>query len=223
MQRSLLVLFALCGIVHSDVEDHSYGLGDEVVIWNNKIGPYNNPHETYTYNSLPFCVAEGFEKLEEHALGIGEILEGNELIESGMSAKFGQDTPVTTLCSQVLDDEIATRFEDAVKEHYWYQLNIDDLPLWGIVGRVVPEMNRENDPVVAELMKKHTPGASLLYTHKKFSISYNGNRIIQVNITYSEKEVEIKVNQKVDFTYEVHWTTTTIPYEDRFDRYLEDE
>lgn len=217
-----LLLF-IVGLARGNVNDHEYKKGDEVVIWNNKIGPYNNPQETYTYHTIPFCAAEGFEKLEEHALGIGEILEGNELIESGMRAKFAEDTPRTTLCSQTLDSTSATRFHDAVKEHYWYQLNIDDLPLWGIVGRIVPEVNKDNNPLVSELMKHHPPGTALIYTHKKFSLSYNGPHIIHVNITYSEEAAEIKVGSELHFTYEIHWTPTTIAYKDRFDRYLEDD
>lgn len=30
-----------------------------------------------------------------------------------------------------------------VDEHYWYQLSIDDLPVWGLVGKV---MKPNDDP-----------------------------------------------------------------------------
>lgn len=33
----------------------------------------------------------------------------------------------------------------------------------------------------------------------------------------------VTVVRRVEFTYEVEWTETTIAFEDRFDRYLEDE
>lgn len=91
-----------------------YEVGEEVVVWVNKIGPFNNPQETYTYNSLPFCKATGLEEPEAHALGIGEILEGNELFNSGQTVKFAVDTPRTTLCEQTLSDADALKFGAAV-------------------------------------------------------------------------------------------------------------
>ena len=103
----------------------------------NKVGPFNNPQETYTYNSLPFCKAPGLELPEAHALGIGEILEGNELFNSGMTIKFGVNTLKSTLCSQTLTANEVQEFKDAINEHYWYQMNVDDLPIWGLVGKVV--------------------------------------------------------------------------------------
>lgn len=84
------------------------------MIWVNKIGPFNNPQETYTYNSLPFCKASDMEEPEAHALGIGEILEGNELFNSGQRAKFAIDTEKTALCSQTLSDADALKFGAAV-------------------------------------------------------------------------------------------------------------
>lgn len=89
-------------------------------------------------------------------------------------------------------------------------------------------------------------GTRVLYTHKKFSISYNGPHIIHVNLTYSDVLTSITSNKyvhvssrhslslsrtddhslslrRVEFTYEVEWTPSDIAYEDRFDRYLEDE
>lgn len=32
-----------------------YADGEKVTLWVNKVGPYNNPQETYNYYTLPFC------------------------------------------------------------------------------------------------------------------------------------------------------------------------
>ncbi|GMF28505.1 unnamed protein product [Phytophthora lilii] len=194
-----------------------YAPGEEVVVWVNKIGPFNNPQETYTYNTLPFCRAAGAEEPEAHALGIGEILEGNELFNSGQQLKFAVDTPRTTLCAQTLTDADALQFGAAVDEHYWYQMSVDDLPVWGLVGKVM----KPTDDL--EYLKLFPVGTRVLYTHKKYSISYNGPHIIHVNLTYSDVLTSIASNKKVEFTYEVVWSKTDIAFEDRFDRYLEDE
>ncbi|CAK4173294.1 unnamed protein product [Aphanomyces euteiches] len=213
-----LWIMAECSqVALADVETHEYKLEEEVVVWVNKIGPFNNPQETYTYNSLPFCKADGLELPEAHALGIGEILEGNELFNSGMALKFGVDTPKTTLCSQMFSGSEAQEFIDAVDEHYWYQMSVDDLPVWGLVGKVITE---DDDP---DILKEFSVGDHLIYTHKRFSISYNGPNIIHVNLSYAEVATTIQANKKIEFTYEVKWTPTTIEFDDRFDRYLEDE
>jgi len=40
-----------------DEQTHKYVAGEEVVLWTNKVGPYNNPQETFNYFTLPFCKA----------------------------------------------------------------------------------------------------------------------------------------------------------------------
>jgi transmembrane 9 superfamily protein 3 len=136
-------------------------VGDEVVIWVNKIGPFNNPQETYTYNSLPFCKPSNMEEPEAHALGVGEILEGNELFNSGQAARFTVNTPRSVLCSQTLTETDAATFSFSVDQHYWYQMSVDDLPVWGLVGKI---MTPEDDP---ELLKKVY---SVLYDNLKEKI-----------------------------------------------------
>lgn len=59
-----------------------------------------------------------------------------------------------------------------------------------------------------------------LWTHKKFDIGYNGNRIVDVNLT-SEAKVELKIGTKVKFTYEVNWKPSNVKFEDRFNKYLD--
>jgi transmembrane 9 superfamily member 3 len=54
----------------------------------NKVGPYNNPQETYNYYYLPYCKPRP-EQRDEHAWGgLGEVLQGNELINSQLDLKF---------------------------------------------------------------------------------------------------------------------------------------
>ena len=65
-----------------------YGNGDQVVLWVNKVGPYNNPQETYNYYSLPFCSPGAGSKARHKWGGLGEVLEGNELIDSEIEIKF---------------------------------------------------------------------------------------------------------------------------------------
>lgn len=63
-----------------------YQADEQVTLWVNKVGPYNNPQETYNYFSLPFCHPPG--NVAHKWGGLGEVLGGNELIDSQIDMKF---------------------------------------------------------------------------------------------------------------------------------------
>jgi transmembrane 9 superfamily protein 3 len=119
-----------------------------------------------------------------------------------------------------LGQEETKKFSNAVANQYWYQLflgkqvakkrnslvYIDDLPIWGMVGEVVSEPGQEDKLYI--------------YTHKKFVVTYNGDRVIEVNLT-SENPVLLERGAKLDFTYSVTWYPTNIPFESRFEKYLD--
>ena len=82
-----------------------------------------------------------------------------------------------------------------VKNHYWYQMYLDDLPIWGIVG---------------EMEEKEF----YIWTHKKFEIGYNGDQIIDVNLT-SEGKTKLKLGEEIAFSYEVTWKKSSLKFEVR--------
>ena len=168
------------------------------------MGPYNNPQETYNYYELPFCKAEpkeGANKKPVHKWGgLGEILEGNELILSNVEFKFRQDLPKRAMCSTgKLTEKEVEKFSNAVRNHYWYEFYMDELPIWGFVGEYVdPNANDDDDDEDEEdsssgssSKKSNNNGSSnysgdekvYVYTHRSFDIGYNEDRIIQVNLT----------------------------------------
>lgn len=114
---------------------------------------------------------------------------------------FEGDVLKTEYCAVQLNDEKYKAFVYAVKNHYWYQMYIDDLPIWGVVGEV-----KDNNYYI--------------WTHKKFEIGYNGKQIIDVNLT-SEDKALLEPTKKLSFTYEVIWKPTDVKFEDRFDKYLD--
>ena len=83
-----------------------------------------------------------------------------------------------------------------MKNHYWYQMYLDDLPIWGIVG----EVGDKED------------SSYYIWTHKKFEIGYNGQQIIDVNLT-SEGRTKLQLNEEVAFSYEVIWKASNTPFE----------
>lgn len=111
-------------------------------MWVNSVGPYHNPQETYPYYHLPYCKPSHGIETRRRPSGIGEILEGNELRNSGLKLVFpGMLTLRLTLpytcveydifalenvdkedvCDLKMTKEIAAEFELAIERQYWYQ------------------------------------------------------------------------------------------------------
>jgi len=189
--------------VFSDEHGHTYQDNEEVVLWMNTVGPYHNRQETYGYFSLPFCAGPK-ESISHYHETLGEALQGTELEFSGLQIDFKSDIAKTEYCQIKLTAEQQKAFLYAVKNHYWYQMYLDELPIWGIVGEI-----DEKDHM-----------SYYIWTHKKFEIGYNGDQVVDVNLT-SENRVKILEGEKIPFTYEVVWKKSNVLFEDRFDKYLD--
>lgn len=85
----------------------------------NKVGPYNNPQETYNYYYLPFCKQFEDGKAEHAWGGLGEVLQGNELIDSKIVIQFGANVRNKTVCSQEATVDSTRKFAYAVEMQYW--------------------------------------------------------------------------------------------------------
>ncbi|KAG7999948.1 Transmembrane 9 superfamily member 3 [Nibea albiflora] len=188
--------------VDADEHEHTYTDKEEVVLWMNTVGPYHNRQETYKYFSLPFC-AGSKKTISHYHETLGEALQGVELEFSGLDIKFNVEVMQTTYCEVDLDKAKRDAFVYAIKNHYWYQMYIDDLPIWGIVGEA--DENGEDH---------------YLWTYKKLEIGFNGNRIVDVNLT-SEGKVRLVPNTRIAMSYSVKWKKSDVKFEDRFDKYLD--
>mmetsp|Transcript_25550 Transcript_25550/g.38139 ORF Transcript_25550/g.38139 Transcript_25550/m.38139 type:complete len:643 (-) Transcript_25550:214-2142(-) len=240
----LLLQVLSTSLVLADESDHFYKPGDVVHLWVNKIGPYSNPQEAYEYYTLPYCHPKN-EAHEEHRpeidadafniknvltagkrgeWSIGEVLGGHKLRGSGYSIFFPKEGKSETVtekeCTKELSAKEAALFEKAVLERYFYQLYLDDLPVWGMVGELV-------DPKSGEIMSEYSENHQAhIYTHRTLVINYDGDsgRIITVDlISAKDSLVPIKPNTKVSFELDVQWqpNTSDLTYDTRFVRYLD--
>ncbi|PPR87016.1 hypothetical protein GOBAR_AA33673 [Gossypium barbadense] len=224
-------VFVLLFLSHAfaSESDHKYQPDDPITLWVNKVGPYNNPQETYNYYSLPFC-QPGTNPAHKWG-GLGEVLGGNELIDSQIDMKFQKNVDRGTICQLELDEAKVRQFKDAIENSYWFEFFValtlycpclfvdamphalrnaessDDLPLWGFVGELHPDRNSEN-------------GKHVLYTHKNIVIKYNKDQIIHVNLT-QESPKQLEAGRTLDMTYSVKWLPTNVTFARRFDIYLD--
>ncbi|KAL6431987.1 hypothetical protein ACFW04_007434 [Cataglyphis niger] len=203
----ILAFSLLSSLACADEHNHIYEDGDEVVLWMSTVGPYHNRQETYSYYSLPFCTGTK-NVINHYHETLSEALQGIELKFSGLDIEFKEDISKTEYCQISLNEESQKAFVYAIKNQYWYQMYIDDLPIWGVVGEL------ENNDGVA------VSDSYYIWTHKKFDIGYNGKQIVDVNLT-SENKVKLVQGARIPFSYEVNWKKSNVKFEDRFDKYLD--
>eukprot|EP00708_Paratrimastix_pyriformis_P002761 GAFH01001516.1.p1 GENE.GAFH01001516.1~~GAFH01001516.1.p1 ORF type:complete len:507 (-),score=197.42 GAFH01001516.1:59-1471(-) len=98
---------------------------------------------------------------------------------------------------------------------------LDDLPVWGYVGKHVP---------ISDIFTTKDLSRCFLLTHLDFKLGFNGNRVVEVNITAdpaSQVELKpVKANTpvaplSVEFTYSVQWRPSPIEYDHRMEHYLQ--
>ncbi|KAK5837217.1 hypothetical protein PVK06_013027 [Gossypium arboreum] len=192
-------LFLFLSPALASESDHKYQSDDPVTLWVNKVGPYNNPQETYNYYSLPFC-HPGTNPAHKWG-GLGEVLGGNELIDSQIDIKFQKNVDKSTICQLELDEVKVRQFKDAIENSYWFEF------FMGFVGELHPDKNSDN-------------GKHVLYTHKNIVIKYNKDQIIHVNLT-QESPKPLEAGRVLDMTYSVKWLQTNVTFARRFDVYLD--
>lgn len=233
----------------TDAAGHRYKFKDPVDLWVNKVGPYANPQEAYEYFVLPYCAPDvsatrKFNELKSHS--IGESLSGHRLRSSGHALVFSPDSNTQTeeCTTDALSEEEAAAFSHAAEEDWFYQMYLDDLPVWGMVGEVLPQWNTEEAQQAFEAQLRHgesdkealknalnnrhvDSGASLktyVYTQRTLTISYNNDRIVQVDMMSDPQSLtRPTAGARLTFKLDVVWKSTTAEYHSRFDRYLDND
>ena len=192
--------------VTSDEYNHIYNDDDVVTLWANTVGPYQNRQETYEYFSLPFCSGNFEHNVRyRHHDNIGDALQGVELTNTGMEIRFHKPVASTVYCEIEIDENIYKRFKYAIDNHYWFQMYMDDLPIWGIIG---------------ERSVVDKKDVYYLWSHKRLDIGFNGNQIVDITLT-SEKKLKMEVGEKIQFSYEINWKSSQVAFKDRYEKYLD--
>jgi len=201
----LLLALAWAAQVQGGYSDHKYSKGDHVPLYANKVGPFQNPSETYRYFDLPFCQPEHMTEKRED---LGEVLNGDRMVDAQYKLDFNVDKESEVLCKKKFKAEDVAKFREAVKNSYYFQMYYDDLPLWGFIGKVEKE---------SKIDQKYS-----LFTHLHFDIKFNKDRVIEISVrTDPSFTVDITEDKEVEieFVYSVKWAETDVPFKRRMDVY----
>jgi len=250
MRLSLIFAAAALAIAASFLQaseagstDHKYKKGEHIELWVNKVGPYANPQEAYEYYKLPYCApdtkhhpesAGGAGRWNEwKSLTIGEHLGGHALRHSGHDILFlSQSKKPETCTAKPLTLQEADQFAKAIQHRWFYQMYLDDLPVWGMVGEMLPKADKfnlkEKDDLerldhISELDDSEVGDLHpFVYTKRNLIISYNKDQIVKVDLTSDPKSLQqVKEGAKLEFALHVQFETTSDEFHSRFDRYLD--
>ena len=196
---------------------------------------------------LPYCAPDtrhhpdkengSFNALKAHT--IGERLGGHSLRHSGHDLIYpSPSTPsemgiLETCTTSPLTDDQVKLFSTAAEDQWFYQMYVDDLPVWGMVGELLPDLEAakgENfgsdlshlEEAVAKHEERKGEFKPYVYTKRTLQISYNGDRIIKVDLTSEPASLtEVKAGITLKFELDIQWVQTNTPFHSRFDRYLD--
>jgi len=123
--------------------------------------------------------------------------------------KFAQSHTEKCTTTNPLTESDANKFALAAQNTWVYQMYLDDLPIWGVVGESISSENGDG-------MKPH------VYTKRTLLIKYNKERIVEVDLISEPKSlVEVKQGISLTFETEFKWEATTMEFHSRFEKYLD--
>lgn len=219
---------------------NTYKLHDPVHVIVNKVGPFNNPIETYRYYSLPFChhhaSAEEEEQHDEMAISrrdmevvtpmrnrkgaqrhrqrLGESIVGDRRETSPYEITFGDDVEWRLLCDISYGEKELTQLKDAIHNNWFFEMFVEDLPMWGYIGDITGE-----DLILGEMDGSKT----YLFPHLIFRIGHNNGNIVSVSLsTDIDKKVDITDVTKptdVHYTYSAEFFEDELLWSKRMSRY----
>jgi MFS family permease len=209
MTQMSVVLLLLALVWSVEGTGKPYTEAAPVVIHANKVGPFANPSETYRYYQLPFCQPK---TVVYDEADLGQILRGDRLANSLYDLHFKEQRNKIVICHKQLDLQQQKSFRAAIDEDYYFELVVDELPMFGFIGET-------------EVLQEPTQNVThhYLFTHLDFSFSYNTDRIVVANVsTDSRFRRDISgYDGTVDvaFTYSVSWTATDDPHAHRIEKF----
>ncbi|KAF4369478.1 hypothetical protein G4B88_016418 [Cannabis sativa] len=209
----IICVLICCGsgsLVRSDTENHSYKAGDPVPLYVNKVGPYQNPSESYSYFDLPFCQPDNFKKKNRT---LSELLSGDNLIKAPYELEFLVEKRLEIACSKTLTKEEVSQFREAIKRNYYFQMYYDDLPILESIGESY------NRGIITD-MDNYT---FILHTYIQFEILFNKDRVIEIKIQFIPglgKDITEDKEKCVDFVYNVYWKEVDTAFDKRMEKYL---
>lgn len=179
-----------------------------------------------------------------HKQRLGESIVGDRRETSPYEITFMDSVEWRLLCKTTLEKPELTKFKEAIHNNYFFEMFVEDLPMWGYIGDASGE-----DFIIGEVEGSQT----YLFPHLHFRLGYNGKNIVSAKVTTDvskcvycgkngmlryrasvslvffhvaqlDRRVDItnvEVPKTVQFSYSVEWVEEELAWKDRMSLYAE--
>ena len=154
---------------------------------------------------------------ERHKQRLGESIAGDRRETSPYELSYQDDIEWRLLCKTTFGVKELTKLKEAIHNNYFFEMFIEDLPMWGYVGDFEDE-----DAILGEMEGSHT----FLFPHLHFKLGTNDKRIVSATVTTErDRKVDITNVHKpttVQFSYSVEWfEEDDLQWKHRMSRYAD--
>jgi transmembrane 9 superfamily protein 1 len=109
-----------------------------------------------------------------HGQRLGESIVGDRRETSPYEISFLDSVDWRLLCTSTLQKTQMEKFKEAIHNNYFFEMFVEDLPMWGYIGDVTDE-----DFLIGEVKGSKT----YLFPHLHFYLGYNGDQIVAAKVT----------------------------------------
>ncbi|EDQ85689.1 uncharacterized protein MONBRDRAFT_11552 [Monosiga brevicollis MX1] len=163
-------------------DSHSYKDGDKFRV------------DAFPLNQCRVC------QIKSRGLTLGEVLDGDRMAEALHDIRF-KENKRAILCKVQLSRKEIQQLTEAIEDLFYFEFVVDDLPVRGFLGQLEEH-----------LLDLPTTHRVFLWPHMHFHLEYNGDRVVNVNVTEKLEEVELPYltedgdTFEVTYTYSVTWS-----------------
>ena len=141
---------------------------------------------------------------------------GDRRESSPYAITFNDSVEYRSLCTVELNPDELTQFKDAIHNSFFFEMYVEDLPMWGYIGDFIDE-----DIIYGEVAGSKT----FLFPHLVFKFGVNDNKIVSAKLnTNPDRKVDITDTSKpleVRFSYSVEFFEDNLDWKDRMTRYAD--
>jgi hypothetical protein len=117
---------------------------------------------------------------QRHRQRLGESIVGDRRESSPYEVSYGDSVEWRLLCKKHLSTEDLTNFKEAIHNNYFFEMFVEDLPMWGYIGDTADE-----DLIVGEVEGSKT----YLFTHLHFYLGQNQNQLVAAKVTTDVRRI----------------------------------
>ena len=121
-----------------------------------------------------------------HKLRMGESLVGDRRESSPYEVTFRDSVDWRLLCKKELDEDELAKLKKAIHNNYFFEMFVEDLPMWGYIGDVADE-----DVIIEEI--EGDSGKTFLFPHLHFQLGFNADQMVTARVTTDVSRAECTV------------------------------